>query len=462
MAFASNILDRLFEPFFGWNIAGTYQSASQFIDFVLYLIFFISVTRFALAKRFDAKTQKPITIIVGIVLAIGMSVFGRRWGFSIGDLAPLAGLLFLVVLGMMFFKLIKDMGDSVPGAGAFAFLLIFFSMTAIVPSFYSWIIQKIPFLEALLSIGVLLAVFVAIKEMIGLITGGGAKGGAKADEDMGIRDSREYLEKKARDKEKRRKDLAEAQAEKLRRQADDLERMAAAAKTPEEKKAYKEKADDKKVKADKKLGEVKEADKKSLKATYIDEQVPGGDKTITDEQLTKELEQIFGASGIIAKKQIEALIVLEKEIELVKKRFKDSNKEFKKRKIPFNYEMLPDNEKQTYNMAINFLNVRLSKTAQIINTLHVQETKDKRIIKGLRAGKKIKDSPLFESMIQNQNILEKKENLALLFFTYLRGLAEDLNNKKSFGQLIISFDKLKRIIKKLIELNKKQIKINPS
>jgi len=45
MADTSNILSRLFEPFFGWDIAGTYQNAYQFIDFALYLIFFISVTQ---------------------------------------------------------------------------------------------------------------------------------------------------------------------------------------------------------------------------------------------------------------------------------------------------------------------------------------------------------------------------------------------------------------------------------
>ncbi|MCK5025914.1 MAG: hypothetical protein KAS15_04940 [Nanoarchaeota archaeon] len=33
MADASSLLNRLLEPFFGWDIAGTYQSASQFIDF---------------------------------------------------------------------------------------------------------------------------------------------------------------------------------------------------------------------------------------------------------------------------------------------------------------------------------------------------------------------------------------------------------------------------------------------
>ena len=208
MAYASNILNRLFEPFFGWDIAGTYQNAYQFIDFALYLIFFISVTKYALAKQIDNKKMRnSLAIILGISFAIAMSLFGQRWGFMIGNLAPMAGLLFLAVLGMIFFKLLRDLGEKAPGAGAFAFLLLFFSITAIVPGFYNWLIDKVNFLEPLLSLAVIFAVFIAVRDMIKLLTRG--KKQEEDEEWPGIKDRKEAEEDKKKEVEK---ELAKSKA----------------------------------------------------------------------------------------------------------------------------------------------------------------------------------------------------------------------------------------------------------
>ncbi len=448
MTLASNILDRLFEPFFGWNIAGTYQSASQFIDFVLYLIFFISVTRFALAKRFDAKTQKPITIIVGIVLAIGMSVFGRRWGFSIGDLAPLAGLLFLVVLGMMFFKLIKDMGDSVPGAGAFAFLLIFFSMTAIVPSFYSWIINKVPFLEALLSIGVLLAVFVAVKEMIGLITGGGAKGGAKADEDMGIRDSRDFLEKKARDKEKRRKDLAKAQAEKLRREADEARAKAAAAKTPEEKAVYEKLAEDKKAEVDKKL---KEGDSPATIRGHPAASIESSIKEIRERE-RKYLED----QKKIEKKQLKLISKITKDLNTHEQ---ELNKIILNENEKWDYNKLSDEEKQNYEALEKYCNKELQNLVDALILLENREIKDQNFLKSLKTVVKTEElKDFYNTIIGDDNIIKEKYDLINLTVSLSKALLIGFSKKSHVYHIRGLIIRIIKIIEKLKDLNVVQLK----
>ncbi len=214
----ADILSRILEPFFGWDIAGTYQNAHHFIDFVLYLFLFIYICRVALAKKFEGTIKNSLAIIIGISLAIGMSIFGRTYGFMIGDLAPMAGLIFLVTLGMIFFKLVRDLGGKAPGAGAFAFLLLFFSITAIVPGFYSWLIDKVDFLEPLLSLAVFFAVFIAVRDMIGLLTGGKKK--EEEDEWPGITDKkdddrRKAAEKKAKDAEEARK-KAEDEARKAK------------------------------------------------------------------------------------------------------------------------------------------------------------------------------------------------------------------------------------------------------
>lgn len=446
MAFASNILDRLLEPFFGWNIAGTYQSASQFIDFVLYLIFFISVTRFALAKRFDAKTQRPITIIVGIAFAIGMSFFGRRWGFSIGDLAPLAGLLFLVVLGMMSFKLIKDMGDSAPGAGAFAFLLIFFSMTAIVPSFYSWIIQKVPFLEALLSIGVILAVFIAVKEMFGLITGGG---GAKADGDMGLSDSKDFLKRKARDKEKKRKDLAEAQAEKLRREADEARERAAAAKTPEEKKAYEDLADDKMRKADEKTG-------KEPTPTVTIRGRPAASTESSIEEIRKRQEKYLEDKKKIEKKQL-------KLIDKIRKGLKTHEKELEKiilnKDEKWDYNKLSDEKTKIYEAVEKYCEEVLQDLVDALNLLENREIEDQKFLKSLKTVVKTEElKDFYEAIIGDENIIKEKYDLINLMVRLSNALLIDFSNKSHVYHVRGLIIRIIKTIEKLKDLNEVQLK----
>ena len=449
MASAQNILDRLIEPFFGWDIAGTYQSASQFIDFVIYLIFFISVTRFALAKRFDAKTQKPVTIIVGIALAIGMSFFGQRWGFSIGSLAPLAGLVFLVVIGMMFFNLLKSMMGSAPGAGAFAFLLIFFSITAIVPQFYQWIINKVPFIEALLSIAVIVAIFIALRELIYLIKGEGTSTTTPQDQDMEITDSPAYLKRKAKEEAARR------EAEKRQAEAEAAQARAEAAKTEEERKAHEKVAEVKKAEAKKAGAKAEETAKAAGGEPEVREELP-------DEELTELMKKVYGDDTQIAKKEIELMAGLRQHLKAIKDAMRESRKEFKKTGEKWDYEKLPAEAKHIYDYVAAFAENQLRPGIAMLNNLNIKETDNKKILKGIIAGKKIKESPLYESLIKDQKIFEKKNNLNILFITYAAGIVEDAKNKKNFASFIVAFDKLGKIIKELIHLNTKQVKVKSS
>lgn len=199
-----DVLDNIFEPFFGWDIAGTYQGAHEFIDFAIYLLFFIAITRFALSKHFDnKKTRNVLAVVVGIALSVGMVFFSSTYGFMIGDIGPLAGLLLLVFLGFIFYKFLRELGEKMAGAGAFVFLLLLFTIISIVPSFYNQLLDKVPFLEALISFAVFIAVFIVIRDLIKLLT----KGNGDDDSEFpGIRDSDEY--KKEKDRRKKEKEDA--------------------------------------------------------------------------------------------------------------------------------------------------------------------------------------------------------------------------------------------------------------
>ncbi|MEA3514017.1 MAG: hypothetical protein U9R34_00915 [Nanoarchaeota archaeon] len=466
MADVSSLLNKLLEPFFGLDIAGTYQSASQFIDFVLYLIFFISITRFTLASRFDAKTQKPISIIVGIALTIGMSFFGRRWGFSIGDLAPLAGLLFLVVLGMMFFKLLKDMGDSAPGAGAFAFLLIFFSITAIVPGFYSWIIQKVPFLEALLSIAVILAVFIAVRDMFGFIRGNESG----ADEDMGIRDSREYLEKKVQAEQKKRKAIAEAERQEAerrqkeaeaKREAEPKRETEVATQEVKTRQAGTETAQTRTTEAqtpqtsEEKIATERITEAKKTKTQTVQKKA---DKKTADKKIEtsrKKEKKLINEKEKIEKKQLKLIKKTKAQLRDFRLQFRklthdDSGKE--------NYNKLSDKEKKIYESVEKYACKDLKDMISALDILENKEIDDLKFFNSLKFSVGTTEkAPFYKTIVWDDNIIKEKHNLIQVANRLCSVLQEDLSKRNKLYHIRGVFSRMIRLIEKLEEINKDQL-----
>lgn len=166
-----NWLKVLLEPFFGWDIAGTYQQAASFIDFVLYIFIFLYITRYAISKRFEGATAKSLSVVIAIVLAIGMSVFGseRMFDFNLGKLAPLAGLILFAIIAMIAFNVIKGFGAGTASAGAWAYLLLYGILSATASKYLTWLYDKIPFFEGILYIGVIFAIFSILKGLWSIV-----------------------------------------------------------------------------------------------------------------------------------------------------------------------------------------------------------------------------------------------------------------------------------------------------
>ena len=135
----ADMLTALFKPFFGISITATYSKAHNFIDFVAYIIIFLFITRYAISKRFEGKTANSLSWVLAVVLAIGMSVGSAKWGFQLGDLGPLAGLIFFGTLGILSYNLLKSFGTGSPSSGAFAFILTYFTLKLVVPKFFDTI-----------------------------------------------------------------------------------------------------------------------------------------------------------------------------------------------------------------------------------------------------------------------------------------------------------------------------------
>ena len=169
IVYAKNLLDSLFKPFFGWDIRATYERASVFIDFILYIFIFLYISRYAIGKRFEGQTAKALAVVISIVLTIGMSVFSTKMGFRLGDLGPLSALILFAILGIIAYNTLKGFGAGTPSAGAFAFLLVYYTLKLSIPGFFTTFENLGDgIIGGILAIGVVSAIVVAV---IGLISG---------------------------------------------------------------------------------------------------------------------------------------------------------------------------------------------------------------------------------------------------------------------------------------------------
>ncbi|HLD06028.1 MAG TPA: hypothetical protein VJC16_00655 [Candidatus Nanoarchaeia archaeon] len=160
-----NLLEKVLQPFSSINVASTYQQNSVFIDFILYLVLFMGVTRFAMQKRYEPY-GKMIAIVVAVMLTIGMSVAEQRYGFTIGDFSPFVLLLFFALLIFFVYSILKGLGlNSNKLSIGIALLLVYALVTGISPSFYaemqSWTTVG-SILDAVLHIGLVLGMIMSI------------------------------------------------------------------------------------------------------------------------------------------------------------------------------------------------------------------------------------------------------------------------------------------------------------
>jgi len=87
-------------------------------DFVLAFTFFTALTYAVLGRRFDH--QRPavaMSAALGMALSIGLVAWSHQRGWSVKNLGPLAVGFALILLGMIMYQAIKQVGGSWAGAG---------------------------------------------------------------------------------------------------------------------------------------------------------------------------------------------------------------------------------------------------------------------------------------------------------------------------------------------------------
>lgn len=194
---SNNILDNVLQPFKGLNLGATYLQYAPFIDAIIYFWFFIVLTKGIFKEKFPTS----VATAVGVILGIAMSVFEYNSHFNLGALGPLAALIFFLVPTIMLVMWVKSLGGSGALAFSIGFLIFYSLITTIAKPLLDWI-NKVPFLSAILALG-LVAAIIALIIGIGKLFGNIKTGKFALDRD-GREIARENRETALKDREEKK------------------------------------------------------------------------------------------------------------------------------------------------------------------------------------------------------------------------------------------------------------------
>ena len=162
---SASVIDDLFSPFDGVDFSRTYDQYSSIIDLIIYAIMFVGISQATLGKRFEGKGGKAVVSAVGMVLAIGLTISERTFGFNLRSFGPLAAGLFIFFVGFMVYMGIKTAGMDVASSGSIALVITYFSIRAVAPGFFDWMAgnKYMSWMHAVLLIAVLFSAYRVIR-----------------------------------------------------------------------------------------------------------------------------------------------------------------------------------------------------------------------------------------------------------------------------------------------------------
>jgi len=158
-------LEEILRPLEYLDVSQVYNRYAIIIDLVVYLMVFVGLAQVTLGNKFQGRGGKAITIATGVSLAISMAIAERALGFSLRSFGPIAIGLFLAILSVMIYKLIKHLSAGFAVSGSMAYVIIILFLTATMPGFFAWINQNIPLLNLGLVIGFIWALYNLISHL---------------------------------------------------------------------------------------------------------------------------------------------------------------------------------------------------------------------------------------------------------------------------------------------------------
>ncbi len=175
----------ILEPFANFNLTKVYERYGVFIDFLAYVVLFINVAMFSLAKMYGQN--KAIPVVIGGILGIAATFFAQTAGFKLVALGPFALAIGLIVVGVAVYKLITGLGIGDAGtAAAWGFVLVYGFMLTIAPQIFDWVKEQqtkggayalLAIIPAILTLAFFFALIKIITSLVSAFGSGGAGGG---------------------------------------------------------------------------------------------------------------------------------------------------------------------------------------------------------------------------------------------------------------------------------------------
>src|SRR3989344_1072898 len=174
-----NLLERVLKPFENINIATTYEVYWVFIDFVLYLLLFMGLTRIAFSKFTEKSGGGLVSNVIAIIFAIGMAVAGKEFDFRIGHFGSYIVLAFLAIIAYGLYSLLHYAGlYGNKLATGFVILIVYGVITGVSPAFYNWLKESSTaggVIDGVLALALVIGIILVFWGVFGLWPGGGIK-----------------------------------------------------------------------------------------------------------------------------------------------------------------------------------------------------------------------------------------------------------------------------------------------
>ncbi len=165
---AQNILDQLFAPLAGLDIARAYDKYSTVWDLAIYLVIFVGIAKVTLGKMFgENRGGRAIVTGVGIVLAISLVLMERQMGWSLRSFGPVAAGIFTILIGITIFQGLQRLTANRTLSSSATVVMLYFSMRAVSPNIFDWMQKNewTAFLHSILLIAVFIALFQGVRAL---------------------------------------------------------------------------------------------------------------------------------------------------------------------------------------------------------------------------------------------------------------------------------------------------------
>lgn len=135
---SDNTFNILFHPLQNLDISSIYDLYHYWLDFFIFLSLFISVAKLTVGRRFGGREGKVLSVVVGLALALSLTLLEYRLGFSIKSFGPIAAGILLFLVGVVVFYLVKSVGVGGMSSGSIAFMITYFLIRAALPELFLW------------------------------------------------------------------------------------------------------------------------------------------------------------------------------------------------------------------------------------------------------------------------------------------------------------------------------------